>query len=56
VIAGLGAGVNPELGPFVAAYVLILAVAGPIVARVLGGTGLPEKQKQAASESSGTIQ
>ncbi|MFV2174758.1 cation:proton antiporter [Actinomadura sp. LOL_016] len=35
VIAGLAvsAGINPELGPLAAAYVLILAVAGPILAR-----------------------
>ena len=37
VIAGLGvgAGLNPALGPFTAAYVLILAVAGPMVARLM---------------------
>jgi CPA2 family monovalent cation:H+ antiporter-2 len=36
VIAGLGvaAGVEPRLGPFAAAYVLALAVAGPILMRV----------------------
>ncbi|CAN5882826.1 cation:proton antiporter [soil metagenome] len=36
VIAGLGvaAGLEPALGPFAAAYVLLLAVAGPILARV----------------------
>ena len=36
VIAGLGvdAGLNGDLGPFTAAYVLILAVAGPIGARL----------------------
>lgn len=35
VIAGLGvaAGVEPQLGPFAAAYVLALAVAGPILMR-----------------------
>jgi CPA2 family monovalent cation:H+ antiporter-2 len=35
VIAGLAvtAGVNPRLGPVAAAYVLILAVAGPLLAR-----------------------
>jgi len=35
VIAGLavGAGVNPRLGPLAASYVLILAVAGPLLAR-----------------------
>lgn len=38
VIAGLGAGagLNPALGPLTAAYVLILAVAGPVVARLMG--------------------
>ena len=37
VIAGLGtgAGLNPGLGPLAAAYVLILAVAGPLVARLM---------------------
>ncbi|ETK34104.1 cation:proton antiporter [Microbispora sp. ATCC PTA-5024] len=36
VIAGLavGGGANPRLGPLAAAYVLILAVAGPLLARV----------------------
>jgi CPA2 family monovalent cation:H+ antiporter-2 len=36
VIAGLGtgAGLNPELGPLTAAYVLILAVVGPLAARL----------------------
>jgi monovalent cation:H+ antiporter-2, CPA2 family len=40
VIAGLGvgAGLNPSLGPFTAAYVLILAVAGPIIARLMKDT------------------
>jgi CPA2 family monovalent cation:H+ antiporter-2 len=38
VIAGLGvsAGLEPELGPLSAAYVLLLAVLGPILARMLG--------------------
>src|SRR6266545_3175370 len=37
VIAGLAvaAGINPRLGPLAAAYVLILAVAGPLVARAV---------------------
>jgi CPA2 family monovalent cation:H+ antiporter-2 len=37
VIAGLGvgAGLNAGLGPFTAAYVLILAVAGPMIARLM---------------------
>jgi CPA2 family monovalent cation:H+ antiporter-2 len=36
-LAGLGvaAGVEPELGPLAAAYVLLMAVAGPLVARVV---------------------
>ncbi len=36
VIAGLGVGLEPQLGPLSAAYVLILAVLGPILARVVG--------------------
>ena len=37
VIAGLGvgAGLEPRLGPLSAAYVLILAVLGPILARIV---------------------
>lgn len=35
VIAGLGAGLEPRLGSLSAAYVLILAIAGPILARVV---------------------
>ena len=34
VIAGLGAGIEPRLGPLAAAYVLFLAVLGPILARL----------------------
>jgi CPA2 family monovalent cation:H+ antiporter-2 len=33
VIAGLGAGLEPQLGPLSAAYVLFLAVLGPILVR-----------------------
>ena len=33
VIAGLGAGIEPRLGPLAAAYVLFLAVLGPMLAR-----------------------
>ena len=33
VIAGLGVGLEPQLGPLSAAYVLLLAVLGPILAR-----------------------
>jgi CPA2 family monovalent cation:H+ antiporter-2 len=35
VIAGLGAGFEPRLGPLSAAYVLFLAVLGPILARAV---------------------
>lgn len=35
VIAGLGVGLTPQLGSLTAAYVLILAVVGPIVARLM---------------------
>jgi len=34
VIAGLGAAVEPRIGPLSAAYVLFLAVLGPILARL----------------------
>jgi len=33
VIAGLGAGIEPRLGPLSAAYVLIMAIVGPLLAR-----------------------
>lgn len=33
IIAGLGTGLEPQLGPVAAAYVLLLAIAGPILAR-----------------------
>jgi len=35
VIAGLGITLEPRLGPLAAAYVLLLAIAGPILARVV---------------------
>jgi CPA2 family monovalent cation:H+ antiporter-2 len=35
VIAGLGIALEPRLGPLAAAYVLLLAVAGPLLARVV---------------------
>ena len=35
VIAGLGAGLEPRLGPLSAAYVLFLAILGPILARTI---------------------
>ena len=34
VIAGLGAAVEPQLGPLAAAYVLLMAIVGPVVARL----------------------
>jgi monovalent cation:H+ antiporter-2, CPA2 family len=34
VIAGLGSGINPGLGPLAAAYVLLMAVLGPLAARI----------------------
>lgn len=34
VIAGLGAGLEPQLGPLAAAYVLLLAGMGPLIARL----------------------
>jgi CPA2 family monovalent cation:H+ antiporter-2 len=33
VLAGLGDGLEPRLGPLAAAYVLTLAVVGPVFAR-----------------------
>ncbi len=35
VIAGLGAGLEPQLRPLAAAYVLFLAVLGPVLARAV---------------------
>jgi K+:H+ antiporter subunit KhtU len=35
VIAGLGAAIEPQLGPLSAAYVLILVVFGPLLTRLL---------------------
>jgi CPA2 family monovalent cation:H+ antiporter-2 len=35
VIAGLGIGLEPRLGSLAAAYVLLLAIAGPVLARVV---------------------
>ena len=34
VIAGLGVGLEPRLGPLAAAYVLFLAILGPMLARL----------------------
>jgi CPA2 family monovalent cation:H+ antiporter-2 len=36
VIAGLGAGIEPKLEPLSAAYVLFLAILGPVLARATG--------------------
>jgi CPA2 family monovalent cation:H+ antiporter-2 len=36
VIAGLGAGIEPQLGPIAAAYVLVLAILGPVLTRLVG--------------------
>jgi CPA2 family monovalent cation:H+ antiporter-2 len=46
VIAGLGvsAGLEPRLGPLSAAYVLLLAVAGPILARFVGSDPSPTRR------------
>jgi CPA2 family monovalent cation:H+ antiporter-2 len=35
VIAGLGAGIEPKLEPLAAAYVLFLAILGPLLARAI---------------------
>jgi CPA2 family monovalent cation:H+ antiporter-2 len=35
VIAGLGVGIEPRLGPLSAAYVLLMAIAGPVLARAV---------------------
>ena len=35
VIAGLGATIEPRIGPIAAAYVLLLALAGPVLARLV---------------------
>ncbi|MGI8958816.1 MAG: hypothetical protein ACR2IV_03445 [Bryobacteraceae bacterium] len=34
VIAGFGAGIEPQLGALSAAYVLIMAILGPLLARI----------------------
>jgi CPA2 family monovalent cation:H+ antiporter-2 len=53
VIAGLGAGagLNAALGPFTAAYVLILAVAGPILARLMKDRRPTPERRDAASSA-----
>jgi CPA2 family monovalent cation:H+ antiporter-2 len=42
VIAGLGVGLEPRLGPLSAAYVLLLEVAGPVLARLVGRPAAPK--------------
>jgi monovalent cation:H+ antiporter-2, CPA2 family len=37
IIAGLGTSLEPRLGPLAAAYVLLMAILGPITARWLPG-------------------
>jgi len=37
VIADLGVGTEPQLGPLSAAYVLLLAILGPVLARASNG-------------------
>jgi CPA2 family monovalent cation:H+ antiporter-2 len=51
VIAGLGvlARLEPELGPLSAAYVLLLAVLGPVLARLAGPRGAPAKDDPGSS-------
>jgi CPA2 family monovalent cation:H+ antiporter-2 len=34
VIAGLGVAVDPRIGPLSAGYVLLMAIAGPVLARI----------------------
>ncbi|MDP8987115.1 MAG: cation:proton antiporter [Actinomycetota bacterium] len=53
VIAGLGvsAGIEPALGPVAAAYVLVLAIAGPVAARYLPAL-LWDRSRQAPTTAS----
>ncbi|MDP9019227.1 MAG: cation:proton antiporter [Actinomycetota bacterium] len=53
VIAGLGvsAGIEPALGPVAAAYVLVLAIAGPVAARYLPAL-LSDRSRQAPTTAS----
>jgi CPA2 family monovalent cation:H+ antiporter-2 len=57
VIAGLGAGagLNPALGPFAAAYVLILAVAGPIIARLMKESQPPLERQDAVLGAAASV-
>ncbi|HVM14069.1 MAG TPA: cation:proton antiporter [Egibacteraceae bacterium] len=51
VIAGLGvtAGIEPQLGPLAAAYVLLMAFAGPIVTRSIDGWVLARRRRRAGT-------
>jgi CPA2 family monovalent cation:H+ antiporter-2 len=55
VIAGLGvaAGVEPQLGPLAAAYVLFLAILGPVAARVVEPASVWVMGRRAARGSGG---
>jgi CPA2 family monovalent cation:H+ antiporter-2 len=50
VIAGLGvtANLEPDLGPLAAAYVLFLAVVGPLLARVIDPLVAKVERRRAA--------
>jgi CPA2 family monovalent cation:H+ antiporter-2 len=52
VIAGLGAPLEPRLGTLAAAYVLLMAVAGPVLTRVVAAA-VPEPSATAATEENG---
>lgn len=52
VIAGLGADMEPRLRSLAAAYVLLLAVAGPVVTRLVG-SAFPPRLPTAAVEENG---
>ena len=44
IIAGLGTSVEPRLGPLAAAYVLLMAILGPITARLTSGQTIQSTQ------------
>jgi CPA2 family monovalent cation:H+ antiporter-2 len=50
VIAALGvsAGIEPQLGPLAAAYVLLMAILGPVTARVVEPVGMALRQRRLA--------
>jgi CPA2 family monovalent cation:H+ antiporter-2 len=53
VLAGLGAGLEPALGPLSAAYVLSLAVLGPVLARVAAAWVPPTPGAECPPRSAG---